>query len=422
MQFSLNQIYPCSKVELGSELFYICELGKYLQTHGHVLSLSGIVFSSDLKKSNYWNYLQVAYRNGWLVDMPNSFEESLTPVTLHLVKNIQIVEDYVPWSAEEDTRRKTDEEYNTYTPRKKQVIFSTKTDDVWEFSPCEEGAKNSVNIQSLKDDLISQSFVSLTAYVAVNRLLTGVPKSFLLAPQLDFLAITLSFADMTLLFEETNALNGWCFADTGEEARFSYEGWWFKYSDLGYMSRYYTPSEKKAEFKKLGFCKGDVVFLYKRDKCQVLNNIKSISSCNYAIIRDVNKEGLILDVFFTRNTRFGESLKFESYPKELQNMYFSDSYKNCRHSIKAIPWDTLGIEYMLYDEEFFISCIEKADNLVVQDCTEDLEEREFTLDCVNAIYWLLKDHEIDFDDEMYRKKHFKGVLPMWDAFKQGKLK
>ena len=91
MKFSVSQIYPCSKVELGSELFYLCELGKYLQCKGHVLSLDGLVFNPVLTKSKYWNYLQVAYTNGWVVDMPNIFKESASPVMLSEVKNILFV-------------------------------------------------------------------------------------------------------------------------------------------------------------------------------------------------------------------------------------------------------------------------------------------------------------------------------------------
>lgn len=421
MKFSVSQIYPCSKVELGSELFYLCELGKYLQTNGHVLSLEGIVLSPVLESSRYWNYLQVAYSNGWVVDMPRSFKESPTPVTLSGVKNILIVEETVSWDEEDFKKRKDDIEYDTYTPKRKQVVFKEKNNMVWEFSQSESGKINSLNFQSLKDDFVSQSFVSLTAYVAINRLLTGSPKAFSLVPQKDYVMTSLSFVDMTLLFEETDALNGWCFADIGEDNRFSYEAWWFKQNDRGYIVRYYTPREKQAEFKKLGFYEGDVVFLYTRDKCQILNRVKSVTSCNYAIIKEVNRMGIVFEVFYSRNTRFGESLKFQSFPSDLKRLYFSDSYMNCRHSTKAIPWESLGIEYLLFDEEFFISSIEKNDTLTIQDVTENLEEKTFTLDCVNAIYWLFKDYGVEFNEEAYRKKYFKRSEPMWDAFKAGRL-
>lgn len=421
MKFSVSQIYPCSKVELGSELFYLCELGKYLQCNGHVLSLDGLVFNPVLTKSKYWNYLQVAYTNGWVVDMPKIFKESTTPVILSEVKNILLVEEPVPWDEVDFKRRRDDLEYNTYTPIKKQVVFTLKDKQIWEFSKSSDGSDNTINLQSLKDDLVSQSWVSLVAYVAINRLLTGTPKALSLVIPADYTMCSLSFADMTLLLEETDALNGWCFADVGSDIRFSYEGWWFKQYDRGYLSRYYTPKEKQSEFKKLGFYEGDVVFLYTRDKCQVLNRVKLVTSCNYAIIKEVNSMGIVFDVYFTRNTKFGESLKFESFPDELKKLYFTTSYMDVRHSIKAIPWESIGVEYMLFDEEYFISSIDKNDVLEIQDVSSSLEECTFTLDCVNAIYWLFKDHEVDFDEDSYRKKYFKGVKPMWDMFKEGTL-
>lgn len=422
MKYSVNQIYPCSKVELGSELYYICELGKYLQARGNVLSLDGVVFSSVLKQSKYWNYLQVAYTNGWVVDLPKMFSESKDPVVLDNVKNIFLVEEHVNWDEEDSKRRRDDIEYNTYTPVRKQVCFSQKNNQVWEFSTCDSSAENTINIQSLKNGSVSQSWVSLTAYVAINRLLTGIPSAFSLVLSADYTMETLSFADMTLLFEETDALNGWCFADIGLDNRFSYEGWWFKQYDRGYLSRYYVPKEKRAEFKKLGFYEGDIVFLYTRDKCQVLNRVKAVLSCNFAIVKEVNAMGIVFDVFYSRNTRFGESLKFQAFPTELKKLYFGDSYLKCRHSTKSIPWEYLGIEYMLYDEEYFISSIDKNDTLEIQDITEDFEEVGYTLDCVNAIYWLLKDYSIEFDSERFKDKYFKGSKPMWDLFKEGKLK
>ena len=421
MKFSVSQIYPCSRVELGSELFYLCELGKYLQSRGHVLSLDGVVFNPILTRSKYWNYLQVAHTNGWVVDMPKMFKESPSPVTLSEVKNILFVEESVPWDEADFKKRRDDVEYNTYTPTRKQVVFSQKTEQVWEFSKATSSADNTTNLQSLKDDLVSQSWVSLVAYVAINRLLTGVPKAFSLVIPLDYVMVSLSFADMTLLLEETDALNGWCFADVGSDTRFSYEGWWFKQYDRGYLSRYYTPKEKQAEFKKLGFYEGDVVFLYTRDKCQVLNRVKLVTSCNYAIIKEVNTMGIVFDVFYTRNTKFGESLKFESFPDDLKKLYFTTSYMDCRHSTHAVPWENLGIEYLLFDEEYFISSIDKNDVLEIQDVSSNLEEVTLTLDCINAIYWLLKDHEVAFNEEVFKKKYFKSSKPMWDMFKEGTL-
>lgn len=421
MKFVVNQVYPCSKVELGSELFYLCELGKYLQKDGHVLSLDGIVLDNCLKDSKYWSYLQVAHTNGWVVDVGCDFEPAQEPVLLSGVKNLMFTEEVVPFNSEDITKRRQDEEYDTYTPQLRQVIFSSKSDDVWEFGTCERSSDNSVNMTSLKDDLISQSWVSLTAYVMVNRLLTGSPKAFSLVLSADYTMLTLSFADMTLLLDETNALNGWCFADIGGDLRFSYEAWWFKYFDRGYLAKYYTPKEKFSEFKKLGLYKGDVVFLYTRNKCQQLNRVKSVSCCNYAIIREISNEGITFDVFYTLNTRYGQGVKFNKFPKELQKMYVDDSYRDCRHDTKSVAWIDLGVEYMLFDEGYFISSICKDDTLTIQDLSNSFEEKNFTLSCPEAIYWLFKDHQINFDEDKYLNKYFKNATPMYTSFKAGKL-
>lgn len=422
MKFSISQFYPCSKVELGSELYYICELGKYLKEDGHALSLDGISLSSELRVSKYWNYLYVAYVNGWVTDLDIDFGLSPNTLSLRGVRNILITEDSVEYDFEEQTKRRNDYEYSVFTPERKQVVFFSKSDDLWTFSRLEDSLSNSINLQSLKNDYSSQSWVSLTAYVAVHRSLHDSPKALSLVLTSDYTMCSLSFADMTLLLEETDALNGWCFTDIGLDTKFSYESWWFKHNDRGYLSRFYTAVEKLAEFKKLGFYEGDVVFLYERDKCQQLNKVKSVSSCNYAIIRSVDDTGLVLDVFYTTNTRYGEQVRFDSFPESLQAMYVDSSYKECRHSIKSISWLSIGVEYMLFDESFFISRIDdKVDCLTIQAMSSTLEEREFNLDCVNAIYWLFKDHSIEFNEDAYRKKYLKHSTAMYDLFLEGKL-
>ena len=61
---ALSELYPASEIKLGSELYYVCEFGKYLTTHGYQLSLDGVSMHRVLRNSRFWGYLGVAIYNG----------------------------------------------------------------------------------------------------------------------------------------------------------------------------------------------------------------------------------------------------------------------------------------------------------------------------------------------------------------------
>ena len=66
----INNFYNCDKIDLACELFYVCELGKYLSYNNSMkLSLKGVKLDKVLLKSNIWFYLCLAIYESWVIEV-----------------------------------------------------------------------------------------------------------------------------------------------------------------------------------------------------------------------------------------------------------------------------------------------------------------------------------------------------------------
>ena len=112
----ISQIYSASKVTLGAELYYICELGKYIATRGDKLSIKGIILSSELRKSPVWEYFRLAVKQEWIIDSGLCDADIISvmhPLSLNEdeVTNIILTTDAVPFDKEDYNKRQTNLEY-----------------------------------------------------------------------------------------------------------------------------------------------------------------------------------------------------------------------------------------------------------------------------------------------------------------------
>ena len=145
----ISQFYACSSISQACELYYVCELGKYLYlNYGETLSLDGVLFKSHLKRSQLWDMFRIAVANGWVIntgvnedDVSISIQNPIDYETKTLA-NVQIVLDEVPFDREDYEKRRNDVIYNLMTPVKMQVSFKERTGDYWLWTLDGEDDKN----------------------------------------------------------------------------------------------------------------------------------------------------------------------------------------------------------------------------------------------------------------------------------------
>ena len=425
----VSQFYPCSKVTLGSELLYLCELGKYLGSYGFCLSLDGVILDNILKKSRFWDYMRVAVKSGWLVDVNvDKFELDITiqnPINLSRVRNIFVTTEKVTFDYQDNSRRNDDVMYDWMTPKRIQISFTAQNDNCWFWSI--NGADTegfSANQNNVNNTYSSQIFTSILAYVAVNRLINGVPQMF--AMEFDDSILNnkqIPIADIELLHYETDATNGWFAYDIGEseavQNKCGYVAWWYKGLEQGYCHREFSGDEKRKYFADLGMKLNDVVLLYERKSCQSANYIKEVSSMHIAIVRGINKTGLTLEIVNNKKTRHGYELWFSSLPEAVQKMYLDGtSYKEYRGTVKKYDWIDVGVNYMLRSELNFITPLQLEDSVPVG-ITNGIDSEHIWLREDDAIYWILKDYDVSFNEEHFLKLYFEGRTPAYTRYQNG---
>ena len=432
----ISQFYSCSEIKTSSELFYICELGKYLYiNYNSRLSIKGVILYKDLKESECWDYFRMSLEKGWVIDsgLPN-YEIEINiqhPINYYptSVVNLYMTEGVVEYDSQDAINRNIGE-YNYKTPKKTEIRFKEKSDELYFFtidgnSP-DDYIKNSVTLKA--DATSSKAWLSLIAKVHVDREFTGVPSKLAIEFSSEVINTQLALADFLTLGEKSDALKGWCvYKMSGVSAetirQVGYEAWWYQGRELGYLSHWYTPKQKlNFILNSMKLKVGDIVVLYERDYTTKQNYIKSIKSCKYAIIRGIDRQGVDLELITKFRTKYGSELHIQNQSHMVRQMYAGDySYLNWNSTNRKFDFTELGVGYLMHTELFFILPIEEVDDYLVLDISDyNGRTGRYKLHQTDAIYWLLKDYDIQFNEDDFKKKYFANRVTAYDTFMSGR--
>lgn len=397
----ISQFYAISKVTTGSELYYICEIGRYLKNRGMIVSLEGVFIESLVKNSQYWDYFRYAVDNDYVCDV-NIKDENFT-IRGEYDFNISRI---FTTDLSEDGKR--------------PVFTSYGEGDTWLWTlggTCEYDRIHHTKI--INGTNRSQALTSLVASVAVNRLLTGTPKTLILDLSSEVVDIEDAVCDLMLLDCKTDALNGWVTLNIeGDLTKLSYDAWVYEAMDKGFMREFVPTTKKIKYFKENGFGVGDVVLLYHRSSG---TSRRAISNCKIAVIKNVDRNRILLEVINTKETRLAVTKRYEALDDDVKMLYLGDSYLRFEKTTLPLDWLDFGVDVMLYQEDYFITDLNRDDSVGVW-LDNDSEEAYIEMDAVEAIYSILKDREVDFNEERYISKYYEdGKIPVYTRFMRGEL-
>lgn len=180
-------------------------------------------------------------------------------------------------------------------------------------------------------------------------------------------------------------------------------------------NKYWSISEKKEIMKKLGIGVESVVILWSRKGMRKSNPGGRIESAVIGIIKEIGRDFIEVDAIALNKTREEVELDFYSIPEDVRHLYTDLLHFRPTIFSKNIQIPSLGIENYFYDESQFITLIsptEKVNKLI----TIDGKQVQKEMSCIDAIYWLLCQYEIDFDREVYKHMYNNDQDLMWDEF------
>ena len=424
----ISQFYPCTKVGISVELAYIVEVGKYLHDRGYALSVDGILYEDDLKESRFWDYFRMGVSEGWIVDvieMENFGIDMQFPIDYDVeLRNIRIVETDVPFDNQDFNHRKEDADYNYRTPLDSQVVFKDKTDGVWLWELNGQGGQTYMaNNKTLNSDGSDTCWISLIAYVAVERLLSGESITLLIDINNEIASTPNVLSSLLLLQDETNVCKGWCFFHMDENIpstklnHLGYAAWFYKGIEKGFLQRWYSPTEKFTYLDKLDIKVGDVISLYERNMGQRLNAMKSIAGFRCAIVRGVTETGITLEAVNTKKTKYQGVLDYKDYNMATKKMYdFQNPFLRFNTSMMTLQWNEIGVEYMMHNEKYFITPLYADDSKVQNVKNENGDTACLNLPTIEFTYWVLKDFDADFNEERFLERYYGGKKPLYTQF------
>jgi hypothetical protein len=408
----VSQFYACTKVSLSVELQYLVELGKYLWSNDCCLSVDGVDFDKVLRKSKYWDYFRVAVDEGWVVDCSESDVEITTssPVDYSVeFKNVLLVEEYTGFNSKDSHLRHVNMSYAYRTPLHQQIVFSEKTKQYWSWKLDADYIVNNITMNSAGSNTV---WVSMLAYVAVQRLLFGYPQNLLLEIAFPITKTPMVLSNFILFMEECSACQGWCFYTFTENVpesiinHLGYTAWYTKGVELGELSHWYSPAEKQEYLKQLDLTVGDVVYLYERKKGQKLDFIKEIAGFHVAIIRKIDSKGISFTIVNNKKTLEQGVVDYASFSMATKQMYdFTNPFETANTTETTYYWSDLGIEYAMHDEHYFITKCTNDDIKEIHVGGGNWSRLLLRLPAIELTYWILKDYKIPFDEERYVSKY-----------------
>lgn len=402
----ISQFYNCSKIQTGSELYLICEIGRYLKNKCMELSLDGVVLNSQLVKSKFWKYYSYSLSNNFIAVEPSRVDMPLYPDM-----DIDLSDFFTTDLSVEET----------------SPAFVTQDAGLWHWSlsgHCLEDAKKNTKI--MNGTFRSQAFVSLVALAMVTRFLTNAPTKFKLELQYSTTDQKASVADLLIIKDSTNALSDWfeLVLPNGQQLlqQLLYEAWVYENLDMHYARHNATLSEKIAYFDANGYRAGDVVNLYSRNPKQRQSPYKDIEGCVIAIIESVTPTQITFKCVHTVKTKLGVKKQIEDYSEEVKKMYVGGSNKHPHISCESFHRLDIGLDRQTSLEDKFILPANLDDHVTLWVCRgegDSYEEQQVTVDAKNGIYWILKDREVPFDEAHYKELYFKNERPLYDRYMDG---
>lgn len=429
----ISQIYSCSEVSHGSELYYICELGKYsMLNYSEPLSLKGVVIQDVLNDSEIWQFFRLAVYKGWLVDvcdLGNSFAISdAFPLRrdLQSIVNLHLTLNKVEPDAQDIKNRAADIDYAYDTPKRAHVGVKSMEGDEWVWHIDGNGDfvdNNSLFNRSRGD----QTWLSFLAMLAIQRFHKGYPKAIKLEITNQVVLEPRSMSYLLDLLDSSTCFTGWVRLVWSEnitvekKLQLGYVAWYTVGRDRGLCKRFYNGVEKfRYMQEELDLRVGDLCLFYTRNKEQRNNYMKSIDSCHIAKITRLTKTEIGFELINTMRTYYHGKKDFYNHPTAIQFMYTEKKpFEALNTSTRDYSLADIGVGYLLYGEQFFIVPLDFADDTHDAWVSNSNGEDHLLLPQNDFIYWVLEDYDYEYNKDRFLKRYFSHRDPARTRYLRG---
>ena len=374
------------EIRTVSELFYVCELGKYLYYYtGQALDISEVYFNEQLRNTQQWTYMKLALINGWIRSF-HTMSIDLKGIDWPGMK--QIANIFV-WVTE---------------PEKEPMQLSQISNHVitMKYNQTEDGyleLRPKRFSERIRSELVYLSFI---AHMVIKNTLEKTHIKTLI--KIESNSVDIGPYVMVYDLYESGLIKEWLEikVNDGFAKDLKYRAWLNDGFEKGISLKQYSNQEKLAYMKKLDIAEKDVVFIYTRRNSKVENTIKS---ADLAIINEIKENEIKFTVIMNPRLRADIEQDYNKLNPTLKQMFSKKDLNNLNIIEKTFSMDDLGISQMVNKERYFIEPLGKTKDTVktfMEKYLGNLINKDVEITQEEFIARLLRENNIDFNVQKYR--------------------
>ena len=168
--------------------------------------------------------------------------------------------------------------------------------------------------------------------------------------------------------------------------------------------RAYSIDEKHQLMNANGFKVGSILVLWERSGMCKNNTFGRIKSASAVRINKITRDSIFFDVIAINKTKEEIYMEFLTMSDEDKALFSDILTKKPAITGMTMSFANMGIGQHFLDEEFLLDKFDIRDK-VVKTVTIEGSMKTIEMSCVDAIYWILMQYEIDFDKDIFSEMY-----------------
>lgn len=179
--------------------------------------------------------------------------------------------------------------------------------------------------------------------------------------------------------------------------------------------RLHSIEEKHKLLDKFGMVEGSILVLAHRDGMCENNPFGYIKNTSVIRLDEIGDTFLGVTCISINKTKEEVELDYYDIDDNIRYMFVDMLSKKPHQSPTELSIVGVGIDNHFLDEDKFITLLDDSEE-VTKLVTIDGKKVNINMSGVDAVYWLLRQYDIDFNIDLYKEMYFKGKTPLWDEY------
>lgn len=180
-------------------------------------------------------------------------------------------------------------------------------------------------------------------------------------------------------------------------------------------NRLYSISEKLSLLDRYGMVEGAILVLWSRDGMCENNPFGHITGASVVRLDEIGDNFLGVTKMNLNKTKEEVLQDYYDIDENIRSLFVDMVGKKPHQSSTELDIYGIGVHNHFADEEHYLTLIDGSEE-VYKTVTIDGKVGTVKMSEVDAVYWLLRQYEIEFDMDLFKEMYFGSKEPLWDMY------